>query len=273
MKTITLHAALALTLPACTTAEAGSFYGAGGGGGGAAISQAAYASCSGTASGDTCWPTDSPLVRIYDGSAFDDCFPGFGCADPIPTAGWTAEGVAHTTSTAGGVRVYTAAAAAAVGGHSRSLATTSSRAEVVVSHLVRDTSTSGGSVLAFLEEGGTADALGMQYTVDSNGNWFVYAVRRPNGTTNSSGQAIVVTGSPFTYSGGPLWMALEYDAADTGAEIDLQLSADGLVWHTLLTEAVGTSFAGAPDEWVLGCEGASTVASECSVYLFSEAAP
>ncbi len=65
--------------------------------------RAAYASCVGAIAGDTCYATDGPgLIRIHDGSTFNDLLPGAGFVTP-PDASWTTVAGTPNLSIIGGV--------------------------------------------------------------------------------------------------------------------------------------------------------------------------
>lgn len=71
--------------------------------GGVTPTRAAYASCVGSIAGDTCYATDGPgLIRIHDGSTFNDLLPGAGFVTP-PDASWTTVAGTPNLSIIGGV--------------------------------------------------------------------------------------------------------------------------------------------------------------------------
>ncbi|KKN69833.1 hypothetical protein LCGC14_0436570 [marine sediment metagenome] len=71
--------------------------------GGVTPTRAAYASCVGAIAGDTCYATDGPgLIRIHDGSTFNDLLPGAGFVTP-PDASWTTVAGTPNLSIIGGV--------------------------------------------------------------------------------------------------------------------------------------------------------------------------
>lgn len=258
---------------ACATADAGSFYGAGSGGGGSTITQAAYASCgSGLAAGDICRTTDSPVTsRVWDGSAWDDCIDGYGCADPIATSGWAAGGTSHTLSTAGGVRSLQAAGGAATGGHLLTVSPTSWRATALISMFSSDTTTTDASILFGMQENSTSDALLFAVNALDGGTsghvHALYALGRPNGFTSEVSQVLRENHEPFFGLSGRFWLRVGYDAANVGTEITLQISRDGISFEAFHTAAVGTDFTGTPDRLVFAVVGASGAPTLTTMYL------
>lgn len=98
IRTFSFFLLVLLTAPSCTTAEAG-YWAEAGGGGGAIATQAAYASCIGSTTGDVCFTTDGPLQRVWDGTAWDDYLPGVGAITVPPSAGWTERDATGDTPT------------------------------------------------------------------------------------------------------------------------------------------------------------------------------
>lgn len=252
-------------LASCASAEAGYWSDDAGGGGGVAVEHVAYAACSGTTAGDLCLTTDGPITRVFDGASFDDCILGYGCADPIPTSGWTAQGDAVTVSTSAGIRTVTATSTQN-GGHERRSATDDFQITMLVGSFVPDT-TGGGTSLWYLEEDATGEALGIQMTGGEPGQLFV--VRRPNGAFNATAQTILQTHSPNAGFGSRFWVRLAYDADNVGTEVTVGVSGDGVTYDTLLTEDEATSFTTAPDGLQFGATG-NTGNMMSTLFLYDE---
>ena len=189
-----------------------------------------------------------------------------------PTAGWTVLGVAHTLSTAGDLRALKPAVAAVAGGHLRTAGSTSYRVEACIGLITPDSSTFGASAGLYLQDADTSDAIGLELRQAYTGDTIInYVIRRPDGANDETGQTLVATLDPAQGYGGRWWFAVEFDDADIGSEVKLEVSADGVNWIRLVTEAEATSFpSGPPDRIYFGAVGASGTEALATLYVFDE---
>ena len=221
--------------------------------------------------GDTWTSEDSPVSKIGVAGAWKDGIEGWGYADPIPTAGWTPVGAAYTVEATRGLRQLTSTAGAGTGGHTRLPGTASFRIEAICTVRASTTSGFGASVAIGLEDTANTDSLNIQLAGQATGEINLFCYRRPNGLGSNVGQTAVVNLGPSQALNQRIWLAIEYDAANVGTEIKMEISTNGFVWENVLTEAVGTSFPlGTPTAWGYTMDGASTRVASSTLYLFRE---
>jgi hypothetical protein len=247
----------------------GSFYEIASGGGGSTTTLDAYANTpAGPASGDEMVCTDSPLRRIYNGSAWLDFLPATSVpTTPMPTAGWTQAGTAPTSLTAvGGTRVVQIGAG--ILGYQRAAPATSWKVRSLFRYVTTDTSPDASTGI-YLQETATNESLGIQANVQSATDR-IYVVDRPNGSTSAAGQVIVFTGTPAVLCRAPFWLEAEYNAANVGSEIVFRVSMDGINFLEIATYAVGTYFTSAPDMSVVNFDPGGTTTTLYMQYLYDE---
>jgi hypothetical protein len=238
------------------------------GGGGNLAEAGPYASAPGTpaSDGDT-WVSDDGIVtKIGEGGAWLDSVPGWVPAiPPIPTTGWTAEGTSHLWSTNKGIRTARAAPGSGQGGFYRAAPFTHWRATGWFAwHCTEFDSSS----LLFGMQDGTGKSLAFHMTAnDGGGNghaYVLYLVYRPSGWLNGAGQTLPVQLDPHSFTGSRFAMRVTYDGTGAvGSENQYEISADGVVWHTL--GFFSSSTYGTMDRLISGCGGAVTGATLASL--------